>query len=196
MPIPDSLKFLNYEKHKKYFIEYNKNVKIKLLKMCKFYKINPELIEPKNIKGEKQLIGIWDLEFKDNNPTYSKFKYLRSKSYAYQYPDGTYSFTVAGCNKKTAIPYLADGLASDIKTHKLNFELLDKFDSGMYIPSEYTGKNCHTYFDYEIEGEITDYLGNKAIYHEYSGVNIAPIDFTLDIAENLVDYLLGLRGVL
>ena len=192
----DSLKFLNYKNHKKYFEEYNKNVEKKLLKMCNHYKINPALIKPKNNKGEEKLIGIWDTEFEGDNPTYLKFKYLGSKRYAYMYPDNTYSFTVAGCSKTTAIPYLMIGLCQDIKTHKFNFELLDKFDDNMYIPADYTGKNCHTYFDYEVEGEIVDYLGKNGKYHEFSGVNISPIDFTLSLTNQFIDYILGLRGVL
>lgn len=192
----DSVKFLHYDLHKKYFDDYNKNVEKKLLKMCKFYHLNPELIKPKNIKGEEKLIGIWDKEFKGEEPSYIKFKYLGAKRYAYQYPDLTYSFTLRGCSKKEAIPYLATGLSSDLKTHKMNFELLDKFDDNMYIPSDATGKNCHTYFDYEVEGEVMDYLGNIDSYHEYSGVNIAPIDFTLSLTANFLDYILGLRGVL
>ena len=192
----DSLKFLHYMVHKDYFDNYNKDVKKKLLKMCNHYHINPALVEPKNNKGEPKLIGVWDKEFEGDNPSYLKFKYLGSKRYAYQYPTGEYSFTVAGCSKTTAIPYLAMGLSYDIKTHKLNFELLDKFDNNMYIPPEYTGKNCHTYFDYEVEGVITDYLGKKGNYHEFSGVNISPVDFTLSLTSQFVDYILGLRGVL
>ena len=192
----DSLKFLHYEKHKDYFIKNNEEVKNKLLKMCKHFKLNPALIEPVNSKGEKCLIGIWDAEFEDDNPTYLKFKYLGSKRYAYQYSDLTYSFTVAGCSKVTAIPYLATGLCSNLKTHEMNFELLDKFDDKMYIPPEYTGKNCHTYFDYEVEGEITDYLGKSGVYQEFSGCNISPVDFTLSLTSQFIDYILGLRGVL
>ena len=192
----DSLKFLHYEKHKKYFIKNNNEVRKNLLKMCKHYKINPALIEPLNKNGEKCLLGIWDAEFEDDNPSYKKFKYLGSKRYAYQLPDNTYSFTVSGCNKNTAIPYLATGLCSNIKSHELNFELLDKFDDKMYIPPEYTGKNCHTYFDYEVDGEITDYLGKNGKYHEFSGVNISPVDFTLSLTSQFIDYILGLRGVL
>lgn len=192
----DSLKFLNYQNHKAYFDKYNENVKLKLLKMCKFYKLNPALIEPKNIKGESKLIGVWDKEFDGDKPTYLKFKYLGAKRYAYQYDDLTYSFTVAGCSKTEAIPFLATGLCSDIKSHKNNFELLDKFDDEMYIPPEYTGKNCHTYFDYSVSGEIIDYTGKSGKYQEFSGVNIMPIDFTLSLSSNFIDYILGLRGVL
>lgn len=186
----DSAKILNYESHKKYFDDYNLNVKKKLLKMCKFYKLNPALIEPKNINGESKMLGIWDKEFEGNNPSYLKFKTLGSKRYAYMYPNGEYSFTISGLNKKVALPYLLD-LAK-----KENKDFLEIFDDDMYVPADKTGKNCHTYFDYEISGEIIDYQGNKSIYHEYSGVNLASIEFTLSLSSNFIDYILGLRGIL
>ena len=107
-----------------------------------------------------------------------------------KYPNGEYSFTVSGCNKKYAIPYL------EAKAKEENKDLLELFDDEMYIPAEFTGKNCHTYFDYEIEGIITDYLGKSEKYHEFSGVNLMAVDFTLSLSSNFLDYLLGLRGVL
>ena len=186
----DSVKIINYDRHKKYFDNYNKNVKKKLLEMCKFYKLNPALIEPANIKGEKQLIGIWDKEFEDDKPSYLEFKTLGSKRYMVQYPNGEYSFTVAGCNKKTAIPYLIN------QSKALKTDIMDLFDDDMYIPAEYTGKNVHTYIDYEIKGTLTDYLGNVSEYHEYSGVHLAPVEFTLSLTANFADYIMGLRGVL
>ena len=186
----DSVKCLNYQKHNKWFDDYNKDVRRKLLDMCKFYKINPALIEPLDSKGEKQLIGIWDKEFKENSVSYLEFKTLGSKRYAYKKPDGKFSFTLSGCNKKDAIPYL-EKLAK-----KENKDIMELFDDEMYIPAKYTNKNCHTYFDYEVYGEITDYLGKTIKYHEFSGVNIEPIEFTLSLSSNFIDYLLGLRGVL
>lgn len=196
----DSMKFINYEKHKDYFIKYNNEVREKLLAMCSFYHINPALIEPCNKEGEKQLIGIWDKEFKIKDgvaiPSYRKFKTLGSKRYMVCDANGVYSFTVAGCSKVTAIPYLCNGLCSDLKTRKENFNPMTKFDDDMYIPAEHTGKNLHTYIDYEIEGELTDYLGNTGYYHEYSGVHLEPVEFTLSLSENFANYVMGLRGVL
>lgn len=191
----DSLKFGNYINHKKYFDTYNKNVKKQLLDMCKFYHLNPALIEPCNIKGEKQLIGIWDYEGDISSdgtliPTYLEFKTLGSKRYMVKYPNGEYSFTVSGCNKKLAIPYLKNQAAA------LKVDIMSLFDDEMYIPAEYTGKNVHTYIDYEIKGELTDYLGITASYHEYSGVHLEPVEFTLSLTANFADYVLGLRGVL
>ena len=189
----DSVKFINYEKHKEYFKNYNSNVKKSLLDMCKFYHLNPELIEPANIKGEKQLIGIWDYEgtvSEDGTylPTYKEFKTLGSKRYMVKYLDDTYSFTVSGCNKKMAIPYLSS-IAKQTKE-----DIMNLFDDEMYIPAEYTGKNVHTYLDFEAEGELTDYLGNVAHYHEFSGVHLEPVEFTLSLTANFADYVLGLRG--
>lgn len=189
----DSVKFINYDIHKDYFINYNNEVRNKLLAMCKFYKINPALIEPCNIKGEKQLIGIWDYEgeiARDGTliPTYKEFKTLGSKRYMVKYPDDSYSFTVSGCNKKQAIPYLLN----QAKIHKS--DVMDLFDDEMYIPAEYTGKNVHTYLDFEMDGYVTDYLGNTAYYHEYSAVHLEPVEFTLSLTANFADYVLGLRG--
>lgn len=191
----DSVKFINYMDHKKYFDTYNKNVKIKLLNMCKFYKINPELIEPCNIKGEKQLIGIWDYEGETASdghllPTYKEFKTLGSKRYMVKYPNDEYSFTVSGCNKKLAIPYLLN------KAKILKEDVMNLFDDEMFIPAEYTGKNVHTYLDFEIKGQVTDYLGNVGAYHEYSSVHLEPVEFTLSLTANFADYVMGLRGVL
>ena len=189
----DSVKFINYDKHKDYFIKYNNDVRTKLLAMCKFYKINPALIEPCNIKGEKQLIGIWDYEGEIASdgtliPTYKEFKTLGAKRYMVKYPDDSYSFTVAGCNKKTAMPYLLE----QAKIHKS--DVMDLFDDEMYIPAEYTGKNVHTYLDFEMDGYVTDYLGNTSYYHEYSAVHLEPVEFTLSLTANFADYVLGLRG--
>ena len=173
----------------------DKNVKKQLLDMCKFYHLNPALIEPCNIKGEKQLIGIWDYEGEIASdgtlvPTYLEFKTLGSKRYMVKYPDGEYSFTVSGCNKKLDIPYLKNQAAA------LKVDIMSLFDDEMYIPAEYTGKNVHTYIDYETKGELTDYLGVTASYHEYSGVHLEPVEFTLSLTANFADYVLGLRGVL
>lgn len=181
----DSVKFINAKNHEKYFNDYNIEVKNKLLKMCEFYKINPELIEPKNIKGDKKLIGIWAYD-----GHYLRFKTLGSKRYMVQKDDGSYSFTVAGCNKKKAIPYMLNiAKEKDIDVMKL-------FDDNLYIPKEYTCKNIHTYIDYPQNGYITDYLGVKGEYHELSSVHLEACDFTLSLSNQFASYILGLRGII
>lgn len=181
----DSVKFLNYEKHKKYFDEYNANCKTKLLNMLKMYHLNPALIEPKTIKGKTKLLGVWDFD-----GHYKRFRCLGSKRYMVQYDDGSYSFTVAGCSKKLAIPYLLN-----IAKEK-NVDVMDLFDDNMYIPAEYTSKNIHAYIDYKQDGILKDYLGNECEYHELSSVHLEACEFTLSLSSNFADYILGLRGKL
>ena len=182
----DSLKFINWNKHKEFFINYNKGVKDKLLKMINFYHLDPALIEPVNIDGKKCLLGVYDL----NDANYRRFKCLGSKRYMVQYWDKSYSFTVAGCSKTKAVPYLL-GIAQ--KQHK---NPLDLFDDQMYIPAEYTSKNTHTYIDYENTGVFTDMNGIKYKFKEESAMHLEECDFTLSLTSNFIDYIFGLRGVL
>lgn len=190
----DSVKFLNYEAHKDYFIKYNNEVREKLLKMCDYYKINPELIEPMDIKGKKQLLGIWDYEGEVASdgtliPTYKRFKTLGAKRYFVEYPDGSYSFTVSGCNKKLAVPYLKEMASLE------GVDIFEKFSHNMYIPSDLTCKNMHTYIDDGCEGVVTDYLGNVSYYKEDSCIHMEEVEFTLSLTTNWIDYIIGIRGV-
>lgn len=181
----DSVKFLNYEKHKDYFETYNNNCKKKLLDMINFYKLDPADIEPKTIKGETKLLGVWDYD-----GHYKRFRCLGSKRYMVEYDDGHHSFTVAGCSKKKAIPYM-EQLAKD-----RNMDVMDLFDDELYIPKEFTNKNIHAYIDYKQDGILKDYLGNECEYHELSSVHLEACEFTLSLSANFADYILGLRGVL
>ena len=182
----DSLKFINWYKHLKFFENYNKGVKDKLMKMINFYHINPELIEPADINGVKHLLGVYDM----NDANYRKFKCLGSKRYMVQYWNKEYSFTVAGCSKKLAIPYLID-LAKRKKTDP--FKL---FADNMYIPADKTSKNTHTYIDFETSGIFTDFNGVKYKFKELSSMHLEECDFTLSLTSNFIDYILGLRGAL
>jgi len=190
----DSVKFINYDKHKKYFESYNAEVRKKLLKMCDYYKINPELIEPMDIKGNKQLLGIWDYEGETASdgtliPTYRRFKTLGAKRYFVESMDGKFSFTVSGCNKRLAVPYLKEMASLE------GVDVFDKFSHNMYIPSDLTLKNMHTYIDDGCEGEVVDYLGKEAHYKEDSCIHMEAVEFTLSLTSNWMDYIMGIRGV-
>jgi hypothetical protein len=180
----DSVKFLNYNKHITYFNEYNKLVESKLNKMLEHYKLDKNLIHPKTIEGKEKLIGVWDYD-----GYYKRARFLGSKRYMVQYDDDSYSFTVAGCNKKKAIPYMLE-IAKDKK-----MDPLDLFTDELFIPSDYTGKNTHTYLDYRMEGEITDYLGVTYHYEEESGVHLEPTEFTLSLSDRFKNYLYHIKEV-
>ncbi len=187
----DSLKFVNYEKHKQYFENYNNYVLELIDKVCKYYEFDKELFMPKTIKGKVKTIGVWDLE-----GVYDEFKTLGAKRYMVRYNkndehykeelDGV-SITVSGINKKKALP----ALVSSAK--KKHISVFDLFDDDMYIGCEESGKLLHTYIDREIEEEVTDYLGNISIVNELSSVHLEPTSYSLSIADDYLNYVAGVR---
>lgn len=95
-----------------------------------------------------------------------------------------YAITVAGLPK---------GAVSYIRRNSRN--PFDMFNSSLYIPAEDSGKLTLFYGDEPIEGEMTDYLGNKFHYHEESYIHAEKKHFTLDRADQFAEFLLGFREV-
>lgn len=174
----DSIKMLNYDQHQDYINEYNNMIRDKLKKACEFYNLNFDEYEPKTIKGVKKLIGVWDFD-----AHYDKFKTLGAKRYM-TLENGEYNITVSGLNKKITVPYLKNTYGDDI---------FDKFDNDLYIPKEYTGKLTHTYIDIETSGTLKDYQGHTVDYDEKSSVHLEPSDYSLNIIDNYISYLHGIR---
>lgn len=179
----DSIKGLHFENHMDFFKQYNREVQMKLLKMCNHYNIPYSACQPKTIKGEKKLIGVWDME-----RTYKRFKACGAKRYMYEYDDGELSLTVSGLNKKYAIPWLL----SEYKTNAMCFEV---FGEGMYVPPGHTGKQTITYIETEDEGEVIDYLGNTAPYHELSSIYMEPQAYFMSVLTEYKDFLEGVQYV-
>lgn len=175
----DSVKITNYEKHKEYFENYNKEIISKLERALDYHHLPHELICPENIKGEKKYLGIWDYE-----GTYHEFKAIRAKSYLYLSTDKKgntdYHMTVAGLSKKDAIAYL-----------KSKGNPMRLFRYGMKIPKENTGKLTHTYIDEPFTAYITDYKGVANVVHERSCIHLEPASFHLSKAALLTDILNG-----
>ena len=175
----DSIKCLNIENHFNYINEYNNTVKRKLQVAANYHKIDFELFQPQTIKGIKKLIGVWDWETEKEK--YTRFKTLGAKRYMIE-QDGKINITVAGVNKKTAVPYL-------VKTY--GNKIFDAFTNDLTIPKEYTGKMTHTYIDERRTGTITDYLGNTNIFDEYSGVHLENAEYSLSLSQTYIDFLKG-----
>lgn len=186
----DSIKFTNPDKHKTYFDSYNKLVTKKLEKAMAYHGFSIERTRPKTKEGKEKPLGVWDFE-----GVYKRFKTLGAKRYMVEednalkvngviYP---VSLTVSGVNKKTAIPYLWDLTGGN--TEKI-FEL---FNEGLEIPPSKSGKNLHTYIDGEIEGQLTDYLGNKAPYKELCCIHLEPTGYDLSIASLYKKYITGVK---
>lgn len=177
----DSIKMLNIEKHKAYIEHYNKQVEIKLKKMCDFMNIDFNRCKPKTIKGVEKLIGIWDFE-----GVYTRFKTLGSKRYMYE-ENGKIHITIAGLNKQNGVKYLERIANND------NTKVFELFNDEMYIPPNETGKNTHTYIDTPKQGMITDYTGKTIEVSALTSVHLEECEFTLSIAREYNQFLLMLK---
>lgn len=172
----DSVKIINAERHKDYFSRYDKSVVEKLLKMCKTLGVPFERCEPKNVKGKKKLLGIWDFE-----GVYSRFKTLGAKRYLTE-KDGGLDLTISGVNKRKALPYL-------LEKYKDNSGVFEAFNDSLYIPKEHTGKSIHAYIDEAQEMRVTDYRGKEKLCRSESGVHLIESDYSLSILQVYADFL-------
>ena len=98
--------------------------------------------------------------------------------------ESNYSLTVSGVNKKYAIPYLYE---------KYGDNIMDEFKDGLIIPPSYTGKNIHTYIDFETSGTVIDYYGNACDYLEKSSIHLEESGYELSLSREFIDYLLGIK---
>lgn len=169
----DSIKFLNYENHIDYINEYNEECDSKLKKMCDFCSIDFDLTRPKTKEGVYKPLGAWDYE-----GNYKYFKTLGAKRYIYTDNDDELHITIAGLSKKSGAGYMA--------SRKDPYKF---FNNDMNIPKENTGKNTHTYIDNEIEGDITDYLGNKSHMVSKSCVHLESASFNLSMADSYMELI-------
>lgn len=186
----DSLKVLNIDAHRDYIEKYNKEVTEKVRKCLEYYDIDVSMASPKTIKGVTKPIGVWDYE-----GMYTRFKTLGAKRYMTE-QDGELSITIAGVSKKAGIEYLKH-------TYGNNTNVFKAFVEDLEFPAVYdkdgieangSGKLCHTYIDTYMEGEIIDYMGNKYIYNEQSGVHMENTEYTLGLDIEFKRLLMGIKG--
>lgn len=184
----DSIKLRNGDKHKNYFEAYNRQVIMKLKKACKYHGLPFSLCEPVTINGVTKTLGIWDYEGR-----YTRFKTLGAKRYMVEEEnalkaDGkTYrqSLTVSGVNKKCAIPYLVEKYGES--------GIFEAFTNYLDLPPQATGKNIHTYIDYEQSGVLTDYRGEPYTYSERTGIHLEPTGYSLSLSVLYLNYLRGIK---
>lgn len=182
----DSVKLLNFEDHKEYFENYNKGVVEHLHRVCEHHKIPWDMVAPKTVEGKEKILGVWDFD-----GFYTRFKTLGAKRYMTEKENGEISLTVAGLNKKKAVPYMLDKYGRD--------KIFDAFTddefhiSSLEVPEDYSGRTVSTYIDEETEGDVIDYLGNVGHYHELSSVHIRNGKYTLSLSEDYIKFLFGIR---
>ena len=155
-----------------------------------YHKIPHDMYKPKTVKGIEKPLGVWEF---DGN--YKHFKSLGAKRYLVQYSDdarngdkcGHYMLTVAGLNKKSALPYLLEKYGEQ--------GIFEGFNDNLEVPPEHTGKLTHTYIDDVREGQVTDYLGNVGNYYEMSGVHLEKCGYSLTISEEYKRYIIGIEDI-
>ena len=214
----DSIKALNYDKHKGFFALYNLNIKSQLQNVCNYYSIPYSKCTPLTPDGEKKVIGVWERE-KD----YKHFKTIGAKRYLFEYMNGMINFTISGVNKKYGMPYLLNEYAHvDLKLAKLaynprfdqkkeseeamnkicddrnngltNYKLIfSEFNEGLYFPAEFTGKQTLTYIDEPIMDRFTDFQGNTATIFEYSAIHMEPQGYYMSKSDDYISFLKGIK---
>lgn len=194
----DSVKFLNYEKHKNYFENYNKWIIMKLEEACKYHGIDPEMVRPKTVKGKSKPLGVWDDEGVDTPEGHiyaRRFKTLGAKRYLIEgwkseeekeilddegNPTGEKEIipahwelkcTIAGVNKKLTSKWFNNDYDN----------AFDKFKDYMEVPEEYSGRLIATYIDPEdaIEADVTDYQGNVWHMTKNPGIHLGKSSYNL-----------------
>lgn len=176
----DSIKGKNFDKHLDFFKIYNYKNKMRMEKAANSLGIPFSYFCPKTIKGEEKLLGDWEIE-----RSYALFKTCGAKRYMYVYDDGNLSLTVAGLNKKAAVPYLLEEYRGD------KVAILNDFEDGFFVPRGHTGKQTLTYIDEERSGAVEDYLGNACEYFEKSSIHMEAQSFSMSQTD---DYLRLLQG--
>lgn len=167
----DSVKFINHEKHTKFFENYNMKIQYEIMNCLVHYKLNPNAARPKDKKGNIKPMGIYEFE-----GIYTHFKTLGAKRYLYRDYAGFFHLTCAGVKPETAVEYLLK--SSIMMTEKQYIEMVfDRFKIGMVIPAEYTGKQTHSYIDDEFTIDLVDADGIKHTVHELSCIHLSPCDF-------------------
>lgn len=175
----DSVKLLNGENHKMYFKTYNDTAENKLRIACKHHGLPMNMCMPETIKGVTKILGLWDYEGR-----YTKFKTLGAKRYMTE-KDGKVSITCSGVNKRCAVPYMLNKYGKD--------GIFDAFSNYLFLPPEATGKNTHSYIDYNQHGTITDYLGITSTFDTPSGVHLEGASYCLSLSVMYLNYLLGIK---
>lgn len=181
----DSVKYLHKEDHIQYFETYNKIIKYKLKKAMEYHKMDINRVSPKTIEGKVKTLGVWDDEGE-----YTRFKTLGAKRYMTEKYNKKgeleINITVSGLNKQKAVPYLKETYGDKI---------FENFCNELYIPKGKTGKQTHSYIDYEFEGYLTDYQGNTAYYKELSAIHLCEADYSLSITQAYMDYIFGIQDL-
>ena len=171
----DSIFYFDNPESEEYIKKYNDWVLKRIDAVCAARGIDKERYMPKG-----KVLGQWSYE--DHS---ARFCSLGIKRYLEQHDDGKYKLVFSGIKdpRGKGINYL---LKKAEERHMDPFEVFKddidfKWDSG-----------CHTTayrFKNEIEGTITDYLGNEGYFHEMSGVSLIATNYKgVDVFDEFLEH--------
>lgn len=160
----DSLKLLEgYDK--KVINNYNEKVIERIEYVSKILNIPIEKYSPKDIKGEKHLLGVFECETKgDDKFTYNRFITQGAKKYAIEDSKGNIKITVAGVPKKKGAKCL---------------QKLEEFRDDLVFKSSLTDKQTLIYLDEQVPNELVDYQGNNYLNTDKTGCSLIPCSYVL-----------------
>ena len=157
----DSVKVLNFSKHKDYFDKYNAE-RMKRNEQMEIYGYDMDIFRK---------LTCFEFEYKID-----RMKVLGAKRYIVEH-DGKIDVTVAGMKKGS--------LESFCKKHNLN--IWDYFQNKLILPPDESGKTTTGYFDEPFDDELTDYEGLTAPIHEKSCVAIFKIPFEMKVEKAFLE---------
>jgi hypothetical protein len=176
----DSIKMLNYEKHKKVFEKYNSEIISKIFKSANHHGISPTRFMPKDPSGKQHPIGLFEFD-----GHYDHFKTCGAKRYLYT-TDGKTGLTVAGLGKAAGLNYLLNTYGPDLDS------IYKAFTDGLYVPPGSSGKLTHTYLDKPRMGVVVDYQGTPSFYYEKSATHLEPAPFCMSMLDSYLRYIYGI----
>lgn len=168
----DSVKVKDGYRYKKMWAHLNAECRTKFNDAMKFHRFKKEEYQFFDKHGVQHFMGI----FEEEKP-YKRFKCLGSKRYLVEYYNGYMKSTVAGAPRDLA-DHLGNTNDEKFKNFTNNFSMKDC-------------KLTHTYTEGNTLKIVTDYLGNTEIVDIRSGVCLTPADFTMNMADNFLDFLSG-----
>lgn len=140
----------------------------------KFHNFPKFRTAPKNEKGERYQLGLWEYDGK-----YTTFKTLGAKRYAgYKQTKGgdKFSITISGVPKKTAEYIDQQGG-------------LDFFTDGMHLPADHSGRTLVTYVEKSFKGKLTDYLGNTQTIETLSSIHIENNSYNMTLSDEFKSFI-------
>lgn len=182
----DSMK-LKEGYNKKVIEDYNKFVINKLKYVSKLLDIPYEKFSPKDSKGEKHILGVFD-----NDGKYDEFITQGAKKYAYtkwidkeKIKEDTNVQEIKG-NKAKVLEITVAGVP---KSGALGLKNLSDFKDNFVFDFKYTNKNLLIYCENQENCNIIDYQGNEYTVKDKTGCCIVPTTYVLGKALDYADLI-------